>query len=618
MRQLVAALCCATAMGLSACGGGGGGEGGGGTAATVPELRISAATGDSGRTPSGVVHMRRIEVRNVGGSSALAVVVSVSADAQALQLPLSCESAGCTQRSDGGVDIAEIAAGSMVVLRQPLRIKPGYRGAVRNDWQASATGSTASWRQELSAYVADVAVTVGDAATSATAPSKTTHEVTLTNHGPDEATDVSWELLMSLDQVWRIAGCTASAGANCPATLGEHMQLARLPVGATVRLQVQLDAPTEPYSRVTGVSSRADAAGDADPRDNESSNGPSSVEHLFMTDLEGRHYRLTWGVVKTLRAVGTGVDYRIPLSYDVTGQPLLGEIGGNSPLWQRGTFNAGGPISVLGLEIGGVRRPHLAPRRLVDQLSELEGFSFNVLGSRADANGKPLDAYVGSARFKDSSLQLCLPDTPVPIEQCPASRLTRYDAAWVGSEIELVSRDRAMRIRAARSNDGPVLISSSRDATTGASEFWIALPSATYRPFTSDATSLYETTFESASGQSAVMLASIDNSSTNGDLSPRVYPSFRNIPNSYLLFLFSGRTLSLCGLSAQLSASTQAGLFQGTLRGDWLPGTFENGEFVKERLCFAGAVHHAQTPSLAVFLGARGGDVMGRWMFVSE
>jgi Domain of unknown function DUF11 len=602
MRRLVAALCCATALGLSACGGG---EGGGGTAATTPELRIGAAAGDTGRAPSGVVHTRRIEVRNVGGSSALAVVVSVSADTQALQLPLSCESAGCVQRSDGGIEIAEIAAGSSVVLLQRLRIKPGHRGAVRNDWQATVTGSSASWRQELTAYVADLAVTVGEPAGSTPARS---YEVALHNHGPDEAAAVSWDLLTLPGQVWRIAGCTAGAGATCPAALGETMKLARLPAGSTVTLQVQVEEPAD--SRLNGIVSRADAFGDPDPNNNQAESERPAAVHLPMTDLEGRHYRLSYGVTVPLRATNADTDYRVTYAVDVTGTGFLGENGSVDPPWSRGLMNFLGPIMVLGLDIGGVRRPHMAPHKLVTQLSELEGFGFNVLGSRADASGKPLKAYIGSARFKEGVLQLCLPDTPTPFEQCPAARLSRFEAAMVGDEIELVSRDKAVRLRAARSADGPILISSSRDAMTGASEFWVGVPEASRSSFQSS--TLSEATFESMSGHSTAVLASIDRDANNR---PRVRTSGAGLPHTVLLRLISTGMLGICGLEAQLSASAQPGLLQGELRGDWLPGSFADGQFLKERSCFAGQIHHAQTVDFAVFLGAQGGALMGRWMF---
>jgi hypothetical protein len=166
------------------------------------------------------------------------------------------------------------------VLRQSLRIKPGYRGAVRNDWEISATGSSVKWRQELTAYTADLAVTVGDPTGTTQARS---YEVTLTNQGPDEAADVSWDLLTLPGQVWRVVSCIASTGASCPATLGEAMKIARLPANASLRLQVEVDESVS--ARLGGIASRADAAGDPEPSNNEATVAQSAAEHLFMTDL---------------------------------------------------------------------------------------------------------------------------------------------------------------------------------------------------------------------------------------------------------------------------------------------------------------------------------------------
>lgn len=615
MRRIAASLACAGAMGLGGCGGGGGSAG---TPPPVaaPELRIGAAAGDTGRTPSGVVSMRRIELRNAGNASARAVVVSAATDAQAQQLPLSCETAGCTPRSDGGVEIAEIAAGATVTLQQRLRVKPGYRGTIRNDWQASTTGNSLTWRQELTAYAADLSVKVADPVAADGAASRSTYNVTLANLGPDEASDVNWHLLTPPGLTWRIANCTASAGSNCPATLGEVMTLARLPAGGSVQLQVEMEEPGSTSSSRYGLASRADADGDPDTGNNQAANTRATTQHLFMTDLEGRQYRLSIGLTGTLRATAPGVDYRAPVEIDVTGTGLIGDPDSNGPPWNRGLVNFMGRVMVLGLNIDGVRKPHLAPRALVTQLNDLEGASFNVLGSRADANGKPQDAYVGSARFNGGALLLCLPEAPTPFEQCPAARLSRFEAAVVGSEIELVSRDRVMRLRAAPSPDGPVLISSSRNAATGGSEFWLALPSPPRPTLSTFLTSLHETTFESASGQSTAALAGIRHDSSDHPLLD--VPSTPMSPSVALLYLQSTGKLGLCGLSAQLSDSAQSGVYQGVLHGDWLPGTFADGQFVKERPCFAGAVHHVQARGLAVLLGARGGDLMGRWMFVSE
>jgi len=610
MRGIRVLLAWAMTGGMAGCGGSGGGAAAVNEPTPAPKLQISAAAGDSVRAPSGVVHAHRVELRNTGNASARAVVVSVSPDGQALQLPLSCETTGCAQRSDGGVDITEIPVGGSVILRQQVRIKPGYRGTIRNDWQASTSGNSATWRQELTAYVADLAVSVSGPASSPSGASTLTYEVRVTNAGPDEASDVSWDLLPVPGQTWRIDGCTASTGSTCPATLGESMKLARLPAGASLRAHVQVQVGSQDIWSA-GIASSVSAAGDPDPSNDAADTGQSSMEHLSMTDLEGRSYRLSIGVNAPLRATANGLDYRAEYAVDVTGQGLLGAYGSVSPRWGRGTVSFWGPIMVLGLDIGGVRKSYLAPRNLVTQLNELEGVTFNVLGSRADANGKPTDAYAGSARFKEGALQLCLPDTPTPFEQCPAARLSRLEAAVVGSEIELVARDKVMRLRAARSGDGPVLVSSMRDAT-GVSEFWIGLPSGPRHSFGGGMTlTLHEATFESGSGQSLAVLGDL-HSDANGN--PVMSATPRGLPNVVLLASQTG-TLGICGLTAEFSASLQPGLFQGTLRGDWLPGAYENGQFVKERPCFAGTVHHMQTGSFAAFLGMRGGELMGRWMF---
>lgn len=606
MRRVPAVLACVTAMGLSACGGGSGGPTSPPEPAPAPQLRIGAATGDAGRAPSGVVHMHRIELRNTGNATARSVAVSASPDAQALQLPLSCESPGCSPRSDGGVDIAEIPAGGAVVVHQQLRVKPGYRGTVRNDWQASGTGVNTVWRQELTAYSADLAVTVDIAASAGTT---TTYAVTLTNQGPDEAADISWDLLTLPDQAWRIAGCTASTGASCPATTGEWMKLDRLPANGSVRLQVQVDETATANSSARGLGSRVDAAGDSNAANNQAITGQSGVSRFAISDLEGRHYQLSYGLTGPLRATAPGVDERRPFYVDFTGAGYIGEPGSTRPPWSLGTFDVlAGPVMVLGLDITGTRKPYLAVRRPVTQLSELEGFSFNLLGSRADATGQAVDAYAGSARFKDGVLELC--PTPTPVAQCPAAQLQRFEAALVGDEIELVSSQKALRIRAARSYSGPILISSTRDAASGSSEFWLALPEVANAQL-SVAGYLYETTFESASGASLPAFTQIEPGS---DGLPQIYPGTRSYSHAALLEAANGR-LGLCGLTAQLTATTRPGLFAGNLRGDWLPGAYENGAFVKERLCFEGPVHYAQSREMAVLLGARGGSLMGRWMF---
>lgn len=600
MHKIQAALAGVCVLLVGGCGGGGG-SAGPATPMPVPSARLglSAIADDNGRAPSGVAHTRRVELRNSGDAPARDVVITLTPDAQVLQLPLSCESGGCVPRSDGGIGIAELPAGGSVVLRQTLRVKPGQRGPLRNDWQFAATGLSGMWRQSLTAYVTDLAVTVGEP------DADFVHDVTLSNQGPDDAADVAWTLLPTPGQALRITGCSTTGGAVCPPTLAEAMTLPRVPAGGSVRLRVQ--------AAVGGVASRVEAAGDADPSNDGASRGQGRMEHLDMVDLEGHAYRLSLGVLGPLRVTAPGLDYQTPYSVDITGQGLLGSPGSVNPAWGRGTINSASPVLVLGLDVGGVRKPYLAPRQLVTQLAELEGLTFNLLGSRADASGRPTGAYVGAARFKDGVMQLCLPDVPTPFERCRAAQLSRFEAALVGREVELVAKDRVLRLRAARTADGPILISSTRDVATGASEFWIALPTGAGYPFTSYDALLHESTFDSASGLSAATLASV---STRAD-GARVTAQLQGLPSSVFLAMQAG-TLGVCGLTAQLDASAQPGLFQGQLQGDWLPGAIKDGQFVKDRPCFAGSVHHAQTIRFGAFVGAAGDRLMGRWMFAGE
>lgn len=600
MRKMQAALAGALLLALGGCGGSGGSQPNAGPT-PVPSARLafSALADDAGRAPSGVVHTRRVEVRNNGELAARGVVIAVTPDAQVLQLPLSCESGGCTPRGDGGLDLAELAPGAAVVLTQRLRIKPGYRGAVRNDWSATASGPVGVWTQDLRAYAADLAVTVGEP------DADLVHDVTLTNQGPDDASDVAWTLLSAPGRTLRITGCAATGGATCPGTLADAMTLPRVPASGSLRLRVRSEAGD--------IGAHVASAGDPDPGNDQASRGPARTEHLAMTDLEGRTYRLSLGLEGQLRVTGPGVDYLSRYTIDVTGQGFLGAPDSVTPSWGRGTLNFGGPVRILGLDVGGIRKPHLASRDPVTRLSELEGMSFNVLGSRADANGKPTDAYVGSARFQDGALLLCLPDLPTPFAQCPADRLSRFEAAMVGTDIELMARDRVMRLRAARSAHGPILMSSMRDATTGASHFWIGLPNDSRYPFgAGSAGGVHESTFESANGLSTAMLATLDH---GNDLTPTLNTNPRNSPYAMMRVMLGGQ-LGLCKLTAQFSSTAQPRLYQGQLRGDWVSGIDAQDQFIQDRPCFAGAVHHAQTMTFAAFVGTRDGGLMGRWMFI--
>jgi hypothetical protein len=572
-------------------------------------LEIGPAAGGADVLPAGSVQTQAVEIRNRGDAPARSVVVSVGADAKALQLPLSCGStSGCTARDDGSVMLAEIPAGASVTLSQAQRIQPGYRGAVGNDWQAAGeAGVHATWRQALTAYATDVAVSVDPPeAVTVAGQAANRYVVTLSNAGPDDARDVVWDLAAAPDMVWLDARCTASGGAVCPATVTERISLALLPKSGSLKVELTLQPSA---ARFDFLSSMASAPGDTQPANNRAAQSSYGLGALFgpmpATDLLGRSYRLNVGW-SDVQIAGDGWTRHFEMPVDVTGTIYLLPALGTPRPWEHGNLSGDGGLVVGSAELDGGRTPFVAVRDPVTALSELEGYSFNILGSRADASGKPLDAFVWSGRFNAGAFEICTSGEPLAFASCPAASLRRYEAALVGSEIELASTHYGvMRWRAARSPDGPVLVSSSRDPATGESRFMVGTPETSRYPFTPYTSSnslnveLGDATFESASGVASPVLGSFDHAASG----PDVILKSRGLPITLLLALNAGLD-GPCELSATLTPTAQTGVFSGPLQAaTW-----------KDRACFAGPVLHVQTSQFVALLGSKDGPLMGRWL----
>jgi hypothetical protein len=556
--------------------------------------------------PAGSVQTQAVEVRNRGGV-ARGVVISVASDAKVVQAPLTCNPANaCTVRDDGAVVIAELGSGSSVSLTQTLRIRAGHRGAVSNSWSATdAAGASATWRQNLTAYAPDLAVTV-EAPTTVTVGGEAAslYVVTLTNEGPDEARDVVWELAASPGMTWLASRCSASGGATCPSALSDRLSLPQLPQQSSLKVELTLRPIDE---RQDFLVSRAEAPGDTDPANNRASHSRYALRgtlgHMTATDLQGRAFRATLG--GHARFVGDGWTRELQTPVDVTGVQYLMPAGNMPNGWEQGHLSGTGGLVVGRATLDGRHTLFIAVRDPVTALSEFEGFRFNILGSRADASGKALDAFVWSGRYNAGSFEICTSAEPVTWASCPAERLQRYEAALNGEELELVStRHGVMRWRAARGAGGPVLVSSTRDAATGESRFMVGTPaqgggySSNAYPYSA---ALADMTFDSATGIASAALASFETSAGAGIT---LKPS-NDMPNSYLLFLSQSDEEGLCLLSAPLAPTAQAGVFAGSLQAATRKG----------RGCFAGSVSHVQTSQFAALLGNKGDALMGRWAF---
>lgn len=590
---------------LAGCGGGDG------HAPATPDgparLEIGPATSAATVLPAGSVQTLTLEVHNRGSTVAHGVVVSVTADAKVLHLPLSCSPASaCTARDDGAVVIAELAAGGTISLTQALRIQPGHRGTISNNLSVSSeNGVTATWRQDLTGYATDLAVTV-DPPETVTVDGRDAkrYVVTLANTGPDDARDVVWELAAAPDMVQLDARCSAGASATCPTSLSERLSLPHVPKSSSLKVELTL----RPYkARFDFLASRVIAPGDTAAANNQAVHSEAPLGrtngHMAATDLQGRVFRLTLGW--SARFVGEGWTRQFQTPVDVTGVQYLTPALDLPRIWEQGSLNGDGSLVIGSAPLDGVRTPFIAVRDPITSLNELEGQRFNILGSRADASGKALDAFVWSARFIAGVFEVCAGDKPVAFESCPVQQLRRYEAALNGEELELVSvRHGIMRWRAARGADGPMLVSSTRNATTGESRFMVGTP-VTSSAYSSSgyplSVALADTTFENAVGVASSVLSSFEARPGAGI----TLKSAVDLPNSYLLFIASTGEGGLCQLSAELAPITQPGVFAGPLQAATWQG----------RSCFAGSVSHVQTSRFAALLGNKGDTLMGRWLF---
>lgn len=607
-----AALVCAAAV--MACGGGGEAE-----PTQAARLEIGSATSEAVTlVPSGAVQTQWLTLRNSGTGAARQVLLTVEAGSHVLHLPLSCEGtpSPCAVRPDGSLEIAELAPGASLRVQQRLRITPGFSGRVSNSWSMRATADTGagSWRQELQAHAADLRVAVKAPVVSIEAGAEVlSYELTLSNDGQDEARNIEWRQVAASGMGWLGASCSANSGAQCPAELSERIKLERLPKGARLTLVARYRPRQIDRAETNFLSSEVSVPGEMSPANNRAEHRQTNVNsdegRYTVFGLDGEQYRLAYSYfgVQSLRIGNERVDRRVSIVLDVTGRMMLGERDEISadPM-KAGALYPGAGLLVGTLDLGTGRRPFLGARDFVSQMSELEGRGYNLLGSKADKLGQPLDAFAWAAQFRNGALEVCASAVPTAFAQCPAVQLRRWDAAIVGEEVELVDQGgEVRRLRAARTPSGPVLILSQRNPADGSSEFWLGMPAVEAPDYGSGLSFAAETTFGNASGLAAPDFPEFR---SVGPLESNVIEAgtAAGLPNAY--FLYRHKYGDWCRLSdGQFKRTDVLALRSGTM------ATRKDGQ-----LCWAGSGYHIRTEELRVILGAKDGPVMGRWFFAPE
>jgi hypothetical protein len=618
------AASCVAAV-IAGCGGGRD------TGASEPgQLEITPASAGDQTIGSGGLQQRVVMLRNGSSTDARNLRVRVALDAHVLQLPLSCDTATptpCRVGADGALEIDQLPAGASIALRQQLRVKAGYSGPVSNGWTASSADASlsAQWQQTLSSRVADVGVNLQSVTVTGSGAARTlSYAITLSNAGPDEARDVLWTQTPGIDMPWQGASCSASGGAVCPANLSESIQIAQLPKGGSISLVLNYGGRTGAATPDTELLfSEVRAAGDPNAANDRllvrQANAPgySGLDGIYdLFDFEGHAWRMAMnyqpGGSRTLRFTSTGQDLVAAYAVDATGFGSIVLAGDTASHWYRGgTLNFGGDFGkALGLvagsfDFGRGLQPFLVARDWVTDMTELAGTNYTIMGSRVDGAGNALDAYAWAARFAGSTLLICESDTPVSLDACPAGQVHSYDVAVVGSELELMSSDEVLHLRAVRTGSGPVLLRSERAADDSGATFWLGVqqtPSPAIPYPLNGGTA--PATFASASG--LALPASFEFSV---DSQGQVQFAGALMPEVYFLAVQSGGAAAseFCWMQGTAQATALAGLYQGNLVGSSSVGS-----------CYQGALYFAQTADVAVLLGRKEGPLSGRWMVVTD
>lgn len=608
----LAAPSCAALLLVVGCGGGGG-SAGAPDPTLAPRLELVPQTTADVPLPSGSVQPRMLELRNTGNAPARGLRVEVAAGAHVLHLPLLCEGAlatACRQGADGALEITELPAGAALTLRQRLRLDTGFSGSVRNDWRISAASAAKPlvWTQDLPAYAADLAVSVQEPAIEG-GTGALSYEVVLKNSGPNEARDVSWRLMPAPGMALLSVQCSADGAAACPAAIGERIRMERLPNGGALTLKARY-APRTAGHRVEAnfLASEVSAPGDANPANDRASHRQAQVmdseDHYTIEALHGDRFELAyeWGGEKPVRITNNdSMDLR-SMVMDITGYLMLGtrEEVASDPLRVGSLLTGPGRSLVAGaVNLGKGRRPFLGASRFVGSMTELEGQGFNLLGSKADREGRPLDAFVWTARVTQGALEVCASKLPTAMEACTSADRQRWSAAMVGKELELVDPHGVVRyLLAALTPSGPVLIMSGHAAADGAREFWLGLPLMPAPNYGPNDYFAAETTFGSDTGQA---FPGFGEFSLLG--SPNSVAINRGgLPNN--LFLYRMHNGPFCELNdARFVRTDVPALFAGEISAN-----------ASQESCWRGASYTAQTRELRVVLGAAGGPLMGRWL----
>ena len=281
VRWWAMAMACA----LAACGGGGGGGGGDGGTAAADHV-VLTATGPTGRVPNGSTVVLDVVVTNVGTAAAANVVTTFFNFDGVRFSAIDCSATGGAVCPVTSQQFSLAFFGSPAYTAPTLPPQGSLHFRVTELLYSDVSGpmqTTASATADLqSSAAADAQATVavttyidqltvsGGALDPTAAPGgMATYVMSLSNAGPDAASNVTVTNDVGPHQTLVSAACVAAGGAVCPTTSsnGATMTVPSVPVGGSLVFTMTATVAADATGLISDVFSAIDLA-DRFPTDN--------------------------------------------------------------------------------------------------------------------------------------------------------------------------------------------------------------------------------------------------------------------------------------------------------------------------------------------------------------
>ncbi len=224
---------------VAACGGGGGGS------SSDPSGKVSiTATGPISPVPSGGSLQFDVVVQNETAAAVPNVVAALTLGSGLTQTGVTCTASnGATCPADATtMRVASLPGSGSLHYVVTAAVTNGTRGTLSASASVTADGAPLSSADQVSmnvqAFSADVQVTAQAPTATLTSGGPATYTMTVTNAGPDAASNLQLQDTVDQHQTLGAVTCTAQGGATCPATLGALMSVPTLPVGGTLVFSV--------------------------------------------------------------------------------------------------------------------------------------------------------------------------------------------------------------------------------------------------------------------------------------------------------------------------------------------------------------------------------------------